>query len=312
MGINNQVDLSIIIVNWNVKDYLRECLISVIEKTKGITSEIIVVDNASVDGSVEMVRREFPRVRLVENSENVGFGRANNLAVPFTKGKYIGLLNPDTILVNDAFSLLVAHLEKDLTIGIVGPKLLAGDGTIQGMSARKFNNFLDWLKLSLFGRRSLKPMHIHGDQSEYEMDRQVDCVSGACMVVRRDIIQKEQIFDPIFFMYGEDVDLCYTTVRLGWRVFYLSKAIVIHYGGESSKQEANIVQYDMDAVHNLAIKRYGKLAGYVFKIVNLAIWLLKLLFTDLILLMPSIRQDQDWLNRRLAYKKIIHNAIQMN
>src|SRR4030042_6996505 len=113
MEVDSQVDLSIIIVNWNVKNYLRSCLNSMYGKTLCITYEIIVVDNASTDGSIEMLRNEFAEVRIIECPENLGFGRANNKALPFTIGKYIGLQNPDTILENDAFSLMVKELERD-------------------------------------------------------------------------------------------------------------------------------------------------------------------------------------------------------
>ena len=170
---------------------------------------------------------------------------------------------------------MVSLMDMNQKIGIIGPKLLAGDGTIQRMCARKFNDFWDWLKLSLFGGRRFSLKRNHVDKSEFEIDQEVDCISGACMVIRRDIIHEERIFDPIFFMYGEDVDLCYTTVHRGWKVFSVEiQALVTHYGGESSKQEPSTVQYDMDAAFNLAVKRYGKLAGNVFRFLNLTIWLL--------------------------------------
>ena len=154
MEVDGQVDLSILIVNWNVKNFLRACLNSIYEKTRGISFEILIVDNASTDGSTEMLRNEFAEVRVIECPENLGFGRANNKALPFAKGKYIGLLNPDSILENDAFSLMVKELERDETIAIVGPKLLASDGAIQRVCARKFNHFWDWMKLLLYTRDS--------------------------------------------------------------------------------------------------------------------------------------------------------------
>ena len=308
MEVDGQVELSILIVNWNVKNYLRSCLNSINEKTHGISYEIIVVDNASTDGSTEMLRNEFAEIQIIECQENLGFGRANNKALPLTKGKYIGLLNPDTVLENDALSLMVKELERDTTIAIVGPKLLASDGTIQRVCARKFNKFWDWSKLLLFTREKSRIYRNYLEVSEYEIDQTVECISGACMVIRRDILD-EYIFDPRFFMYGEDVDLCFTTFRRGWKIYYLSKALVIHYGGESSKQATEFDQYTISALYALVEKRYGKIASFIFRSLGFSISIAKLLVTEIVLIVPVFRHDQVWLNRRSIYKQGVRLAL---
>ena len=306
--VDGQVDLSILIVNWNVKNYLRSCLNSIYEKTHGISYEIIVVDNASTDGSTEMVRNEFAEVQIIECPENLGFGRANNKALPFAKGKYIGLLNPDTILENDAFSLLVKELERDATIGIVGPKLLARDGTIQRVCARKLNHFWDWTRILIFTRDNSSSYRNYLDASEYEIDQNVECISGACMVIRRDIIDK-YIFDPRFFMYGEDVDLCFTTFNRGWKIYYLSKALVIYYGGESSKQATEFDQYTINSLYAQVEKRNGKIASFIFRFIGFSLSIAKLLVTEIVLLVPYFRHDHVWVNRKAIYKQGIRLAL---
>ena len=311
MEADGQVDLSILIVNWNVKNYLQSCLNSIYEKTRGISFEIIIVDNASTDGSIVMLRNEFADVRIIECPENLGFGRANNKALPFTKGKYIGLLNPDTIIENDALSLLVKELESDATIAIVGPKLLAGNGAIQRVCARKFNNFWDWCKLLLFTRENSTSYRNYLDISEYEIDQSVECISGACMVIRREIID-QYIFDPRFFMYGEDVDLCFTTINHGWKIYYLSKALVIHYGGESSKQANEFDQYTISALYALVEKRYGKIASFIFRSIGFSLSAAKLLVTEFVLMVPFFRHNQVWDNRRSIYKQGIRLALKVD
>ncbi len=311
MDVNHQVELSILIVNWNVKNYLCDCINSIYEKTRDISFEIIVVDNASTDGSVEMLRNEFRGVRIIESLENLGFGRANNKALPKAKGKYIGLLNPDTILKNDAFGLMVRQLEDDATIAIVGPRLLARDGTIQRVCARKFNHYWDWLKLLLITRENGRAYRNYLEAAEYEIDQSVECISGACMVIRREILG-ENIFDPRFFMYGEDVDLCYTTFQRGWKIYYLSKAMVIHYGGESSKQASEFDQYTIRTLYHLVEKRYGKFASIIFRCFGFTMSWVKLMVTELALLIPFLHDNQTWVSRRSIYKQGIRLALKVD
>lgn len=310
---NYNIDLSIIIVNWRAKELLRHCLNSIYEKTRGITLEIIVVDNASSDGSVDMVSKEFPQVRLLVNSENMGFARANNLAVPLTSGKYIGLLNPDTILLNNAFGMMVAKLDGESKIGIIGPKLLALNNTVQKFCARRFLTLRGEILWLLFGERLSASSGYYLPPTNYDTSQTVDCISGACLVVRRDALDEGQIFDPQFFMYAEDIDLCYEMARNGWKVFYLSDAQVLHYGGASASQDAIFVGvYALKANHRFFIKRYGKLTGWLYRCVCFFIILMKLIITWLILLNPKTGGNPTWQRRRLIYPQLLHGVLFIN
>lgn len=304
------IDLSIIIVNWNVLDLLRDCLDSIYEKTLGITFEIIVVDSASSDGSVEMVRAEFPQVKLLTSSENLGFAKANNLALPLAEGEYIGLLNPDTVLLNSAFGMMMAKLEDEPEIGVVGPKLLASDGTIQEPCARRFITLRSESLWLLVSRRLAPPLGTRFSREEYCSSQEVDCISGACMVMRRDVLTDERIFDPQFFMYAEDVDLCYEAVHRGWKVFYLGEALVTHFGGESAVQDPiSTALYSMRATHRFLVKRHGRLAGYVYRCLCILIPAMKTAVTWLFRLSPRFRRDPVWVERRLLYPQMMRSAL---
>ena len=305
-----KIDLSIIIVNWNLKDILRDCLNSIYEKTLGMRFEIIIVDNSSSDGSVEMVRAEFPQVKLVASAENLGFGKANNLALQSTTGRYIGLLNPDTVLLNDAFCMMISKLEGEPEIGIVGPKLLTSNGTIQEPCARKLVTLRTFIPRMLIGRMLTSPLGTHLPPAEYDISQAVECISGACMVMRREILTDERIFDPQFFMYAEDIDLCYEIVHRGWRVFYLSEALVMHYGGESVDQNPiSTMHYLTIAVYRFFIKRHGKLTGYIYRGLCVVVPAVKLVVTWLIRLIPRFRRDPLWVQRGLKYPQMIRYAI---
>jgi hypothetical protein len=307
-------DLSIIIVNWNVKDLLRNCLRSIYEKTHSIAFEIIVVDNVSSDDSVEMMHTEFPGVTVLAVSENLGFARANNLALPLAKGRYIGLLNPDTVLLNDAFSTMLSKLEMEPEIGVVGPKLVAGDGTVQRACARTFTTPKSELIRMLRGDTSqpfAMPHSILLPLTAYDFNQEVECISGACMLLRRDVISGEQIFDPQYFMYAEDADLCYEVIEHGWKVFYLSEAHILHYKGESAGQDSlSTALYSIRANCQFFSKRYGRLTELTYRWLLAAILIAKLGITWLVCLNPRSRQDPVWLRRCLLYSKMLHLCAQ--
>jgi GT2 family glycosyltransferase len=307
------VDLSIIIVNWNAKDLLRDCLSSIYEKTLGIQFEVIVADNASSDGSLQMVRSEFPQVKLLANSENLGFARANNLALPAAMGRYIGVLNPDTVLLNNAFTMMVSKLESEPRIGIAGPRLLTSDDMLDYQCARHFISLRSEFEriLGLGADRGVRtPLGNFLPLAEYDNSQEIDCVSGACMVMRRDVLRDGRIFDPRFFMYAEDVDLCYETVRNGWKVFYLSEAHVIHSRGESSGR-VSAVLYSMRANYQFFVKRRGYLAGYMYRSLWVIVTMGKLAITWLVRLSPRFRQDPVWMKRDSEYPQMIRYALRL-
>lgn len=234
------MDLSIIIVNYNVKEFLLNLLDSLYKSIPGYESEIIVVDNASDDGSVEAVQSRFPKVNLIDNEINVGFGAANNQGLEIAKGKYIVLINPDTIVKEDTFTKLIEFLKTTPDAGMVGCKVLNPDGTLQLPCRRSFpgpwTSFTKITGLStLFPKSKLFAKYnlTYLDENEtYE----VDAISGSFMMMRKEVYEKTNGFDPQFFMYGEDLDLCYRTQKEGYNVYYVHTTEIIHYKGESTKR----------------------------------------------------------------------------
>jgi len=235
------LDLSIVIVSWNTRDLLKECLESLYRFTTGITFEVFVVDNASSDGSADMVRNAFPHVNLIENRENAGFSKANNQAIRVSKGRYVALLNPDTLLIEDVFSPLIRHADLNEKIGAIGPKILNQDAkTIQYVCARRLPNlYFEFCRLSGLHRKLSGTKTFGGEYMTYwghNSSQNVEAVSGSCMVVRNKTIDNVGLLDENQFMYGDEIDWCKRINDVGWDIYYFSEASIIHYGGESSKK----------------------------------------------------------------------------
>jgi len=235
--------LSIVIVSWNVREDLRECLQSLLrEEGSRLESgeiEIIIVDNASTDGTAEMVNLEFPQVKLLVNSQNLGYTKANNIGINHSRGKYILLLNPDTIVHQGALQALIDCAESHPEAGIIGAKLLNPDGSVQ-RSARSFpdigaglfrNTFLG----RLFPNNPFVRRYLLTDFG-YDEVREVDWVSGAAMLVRRDLIERIGGLDERFWAYCEDVDLCWRAWQAGYKVLFCPNAVITHKVGRSSDQ----------------------------------------------------------------------------
>ncbi len=235
--------LSVVIVSWNVCEDLRECLRSLVLGAKcglqGSEIEVIVVDNASTDGTVEMVEREFPQVNLLVNPQNFGYTKANNIGIKHSRGKYILLLNPDTIVHQGALQALIECAESHPEAGIIGAKLLNSDGSVQ-RSARSFpdigaglfrNTFLG----RLFPNNPFVRRYLLTDFS-YDKFREVDWVSGAAMLVRRELIERIGGLDERFWAYCEDVDLCWRAWQAGYKVLFCPNAVITHKVGRSSDQ----------------------------------------------------------------------------
>ncbi|MGI8588271.1 MAG: glycosyltransferase family 2 protein [Chloroflexia bacterium] len=231
---------SVVIVSWNVRDLLRACLRSLPDAAgPGLSVELLVVDNASRDGSAEMVRAEFPDVRLLAEPENLGYARANNLGIVASRGRYTLLLNPDSEMHAGSLAALLAYLEMHPEVGLAGPRLLNTDGSPQS-SRRRFPTvataMIESTPLqSLFPRAGVLRQYYVLDRSDDE-EQEVDWVTGACMLARREALAEVGGFDPRYFMYSEELDLCRKLRDSGWRVGYVPSATVIHHGGQSSDQ----------------------------------------------------------------------------
>ena len=231
--------ISIVIVNWNVKDLLRACLESVFASDCAHDIEVIVVDSASHDGSVGMVEDEFPQVGLIASGDNLGFAQGNNVGVAQTTGDFIFLLNPDTRLNPNTLSVLVEYLTQYPEVGVVGPQLLWPDGTVQS-SRRRFPSlgsmFMESTLLELwFPRNPFAQRYKLLDQAESQ-PQALDWLVGAALFLRREVWREVGGFDTSFFMYFEETDWCRRVAEVGWAIHYEPQAQLVHYEGQSSQQ----------------------------------------------------------------------------
>ncbi len=233
------MDLSIIIVNWKSKDYLRKCVASVLRETSELDFEIIVIDSASFDGAGEMLREEFPQVRFIQSHENLGFSKANNRAFRESRGNVVLFLNPDTELVGAAINRLYSALLQLPDAGAIGGKLLNSDGTIQTSCIQSFPTILNQILSAEALRRRTPRSRLWGMRALYEEPRQpakVEMISGACLMMRRKVFETIGQFGTEYFMYAEDVDLCYKAQQAGFSNYYVGDAVIVHHGGGSSQQ----------------------------------------------------------------------------
>jgi GT2 family glycosyltransferase len=265
------LQLSIIIVNYNVKYFLEQCLCSVIKACKNIDAEIIVADNNSTDGSKEYLALKFNAVHFIWSNDNVGFAKANNIALAAAKGKYILFLNPDTIVPEDCFERCLAFFDTHSNAGALGIKMIDGTGTFLKESKRAFPSPLTSLfKLSGLARifpqsRIFAKYHL-GNLSANE-DHEVDVLAGAFMMIPAAVLQKVGSFDETFFMYGEDVDLSYRIQKAGHKNYYFSGSTIIHFKGESTKKGSlNYVRMFYTAMSVFVKKHYSGSRAGIFNI----------------------------------------------
>ena len=259
----NDPRVSIIIVNWNTRDITRACLRSIAEHA-GTDYEVIVVDNASSDGSAEMIRAEFPAARLLANATNVGFGRANNQAMRVARGQFFFLLNSDTVLIDDAVQRLVNLMAADNSVGIAGCKLLFEDRSLQA-SCSRFPAIrvalLEELMLYKLLPRRLQGELLLGGYWAHDHARDVDAVWGAAMLVRREVFEQTGGFDESIFMYGEDLEWCRRVRDHGWRVTFTPEVAIVHLNHKSSEQRYGDERIDL--CHKRAYEIYRRRAGFV-------------------------------------------------
>ncbi|MBI4469791.1 MAG: glycosyltransferase family 2 protein [Acidobacteria bacterium] len=228
--------ISVIVVNWNQAPYLERCLDSLRPARGGEVLEVIVVDNASTDQSAGMVRARFPWVRLIVNATNLGFARANNGGLEESKGDPICLLNNDAEVIGDALGIMAAYLRDHPGVGAVGPQLLNSDGSLQP-SGRSFPKIGDVLAQSTGLYRLWRRDFFKEPGRDYSRIAPVDEISGACIMIRREVYRKVGGLDPRYFLYYEDVDWCWRIKQSGWEIHYLPGARVMHHWGRSSTQD---------------------------------------------------------------------------
>lgn len=270
--------LSIVIVNYNVKYFLEQCLYAAYKAASKISSEIIVVDNDSVDGSCQMVAEKFPEATLIANKENVGFSKANNQAIRIAKGEYILLLNPDTVVEEDCFLKIVQFMDKTPEAGGLGVKMIDGKGRFLPESKRGLPTpeVAFW---KMFGFSSLFPHskrfgRYHLGYLDNDHIHEVEVLAGAFMLLRRETLDKVGLLDEDYFMYGEDIDLSYRITKGGYKNYYFPETTIIHYKGESTKKGSiNYVKVFYNAMIIFAKKHFSKGNARRYAIlINLAIY----------------------------------------
>ncbi|MBM4173732.1 MAG: glycosyltransferase [Ignavibacteria bacterium] len=263
------MDVSVIIVNYNVKDFLVQCLNSLQIALEGIDAEIIIIDNDSEDGSQEYIPRKFPDLRYHWLDRNIGFGAANNIGIQEAKGRYVLLLNPDTIIEKGTIRSMIAFMDREPTCGIAGCRVLNADGTFQLACRRGLPT--PWASFcKLFGLQALFPysplfarynMTYKSELETYD----VDALIGAFMFCRKEALNQASGFDTDFFMYGEDVDLCHRVQKNGWTIRYFHEPTIIHFKGESSRRSSlNEISVFYDAMEIFARKHFGHSTLFLF------------------------------------------------
>lgn len=339
-------DLSIIIVSWNVRDLLRACLTSLTNDERRATkdateassfvlrpsSELIVIDNASADGSAAMVAAEFPAVRLIANAENVGFTRGNNQGLAVARGRYVFFLNPDTEVVGDALVTMVTYLDAHPEVGALGPQLCYGDGSLQS-SCRRFPTFATALFESTplawhwpanpWARRYRMEDRVSGiknqetgekgrdevtSDSSVPIGQDVDWVVGAALMVRREILAQVGGFDEGYFMYSEELDLCRRIKEAGWQMVYLPAAQIIHHEGKSSEQvvAARHIRFQTSKVRYFR-KFQGPIQAEALRVFILASFAVEWLFEACKWLLGSARPLRK--ARMTAYGQLLRSGL---
>ncbi len=272
------MDLSIVIVNYNVRYFLEQCLQSVFRSGQYLDMEVFVVDNNSVDGSVDMVATKFPQVKLIANKENVGFSRANNQAIALATGRYILLLNPDTVLEDDTLPKVISFMDSHPDAGGLGVKMLDGRGKFLPESKRGLPTpsvaFYKIFGLSALFPKSRVFGKYHMGYLDNESIHQVDVLSGAFMLIRKETLDATGFLDESFFMYGEDIDLSYRITQAGYKNYYYPDTRIIHYKGESTKKSSiNYVFVFYRAMVIFARKHFSHNNARLFSVlINLAIY----------------------------------------
>lgn len=299
---NNNMDLSILIVNWNTADLVKACIESVFKHVQGFDFEVIVVDNNSSDSSVSIIKDTFPEVDVIENDTNKGFVAANNQAFNISKGRNILLLNSDTLVLDNSMREIVDYLDSNPFVGIVTGKILNEDGSFQ----RPFKRFPHWA--GSYFRHTTRliygfstPFHKRYCMENLDQNKpsSVDWVSGAYLFAKRSLLDKDAVLDSDIFMYCEDALLCYNVSRKGFKVCYLPIAPIVHYGGKSAKTIRSFTAYNSFKGTSVFIRKvYG---GRQEKIFNKSVILTWHFFASLFYIGSLF--NVSIFSRKLAYFK---------
>jgi len=265
------MEISIIIVNWNTRDLLKQCLRSLESSRPDVLAEIIVVDNDSADGSSEMVTSCFPAVKLIDSGGNLGFGRGSNLGSEQATAPLVLFLNPDTEVRGDSLRKMIDFMQQNTGVGALGCKIRDVDGGVKQLGIQWFPSpFTELLKFLAISKGTYKSLARLLPCHDPEVSGYVEKLYGACLLVRRQVLEQVGSFDERFFMYCEDVDLCRRITRAGWKLFYLSDVEILHWGGSASSKAPGgfAVLMGCESFSKLMRKHHGRMGSVGFRLVT--------------------------------------------
>jgi GT2 family glycosyltransferase len=298
--------LSICIVNWNTRNLLKDCLNSIYADPQAASWDLVVVDNASTDDSVQMIRSAFPQIQLVVSDENLGFVGGNNLAIEHARGDYLLLLNSDTRVEPGALGSLVDFLASNPEAGAAGPRLVGADGALQlscGRSPNLASEFVNKLLL-----HKLLPFFKFGRWDHAEI-REVGWITGACLLVRREVVEQLGPLDPQIFMFYEDLEFCMRIRRAGWKIFYHPFSQILHLGGQSTRKNLrNMLVISQRSLFYLFQKHFGRGHLHLLRLLTAVEMLLRsLVWGFLFLALPARRNEAR--QRLQAYCRIFWKSL---
>ncbi len=267
-----QLDLSIVIVSFNTREMLRDCLAALPAASSGLSTQVFVVDNASPDASADMVRTEFPDVMLIANRDNPGFARANNQALKQSSGRFVVILNPDTVPEPGSLTLLLRYIEAHPDVGAVGPMLLNTDGSLQRNGRTfptPFREFLGHTGLRNLIRGSRGPGWEYG-RTDFDIEADTDSVTGACMMLPHSVMDRVGMLDEEFFMFYEEVEWCWRIKRAGLRIVYLPQSRVVHHWMGSVRQHSRLMTIKL---FQSMLVYYRKTAGPATRLAALGVYI---------------------------------------
>jgi GT2 family glycosyltransferase len=272
------MDLSIIIVTWNVSDCLKQCLDSIFRNQEDLALEVILIDNNSSDNTIDLVKRDFPQVKLIANSKNLGFAKACNQGLAIAQGKFLLLLNPDTKIIGDCLKKVIEFMDKNSQVGIAGCQILNPDNTLQP-SVRNFPNFLVHIGMMFKLHHFIPFTHYFAREFDYHQTSDVEQIMGAFMMIKRSAFNQLGYMDEKYFLWFEEVDYCYQAKEKGIKVVYTPVGKIIHYGAQSFGQRGSVKKQYYFCLSRLR---------YLYKNSNLLVFLLILVLTPVSLLLTLV------------------------
>lgn len=313
------LDLSIVIVNWNSKQFVEQCLMSIQANVKFVRYEIIVIDNASYDGCEEMLKSRFPDITFIQCVKNLGFASANNLAYGRSCGHNVLFLNPDTEILGSAIQTLLDTLRSIPDAGVVGAMLLNSDRTLQTTCITALPSILNQALASNYLRQHFPGWRIWGMRPLYSKNQHVssvEAISGACMMAKRNILNQIGCFTSDYFMYAEDADLCAKVTKTGAKIYYVPQAVIMHHGGgsSSSHSESNFSSVmQRESLAKFFVLHHSRTYSFMYRVSTAVVSLCRLtLILASLPVMVCVKGYQFWSNRTRKWSAILFWSLNIS